>query len=94
MKAWHLGLLRESKTRSELTLEIVSADGDEILEGFLRSDNSEYRVTNGIPRFVENEGCSANFGWQWKKWVKVQYESENVGWPMEGWTDNMFFKAT
>ena len=94
LKAWHLELLRDPKTKSELTLEIVSADGDEILEGFLRSETSQYRITNGIPRFVENEGYSANFGWQWKKWAKVQYESENVGRPMEGWTDNMFFKAT
>lgn len=79
---------------SELRLEVVSAEGDEILEGFLRSDTAEYRITNGIPRFVENEAYSTNFGWQWKKWAKVQYEQENVGRPMEGWTENMFFQAT
>ena len=91
MKAWHLDLLRDPVTKGELKLEVTLADGDEILEGVLRSEASAYRVSGGIPRFVENEGYSANFGWQWKKWAKVQYESENVGRPMEGWTETIFF---
>lgn len=94
MKAHHLKLLRDPKDLSVLRLTATRVEDGEILEGLLQSDNATYPITNGIPRFVESEGYSENFGWQWKKWSKVQYESENEGLPMDGWTENMFFTAT
>lgn len=94
MKTWHLDLIRDPIDHSSFELEAFEMDGNEVLEGVLRSNNSAYPVTRGIPRFVANEGYSANFGWQWQKWAKVQYEEENLGGAMEGWTTKMFQEAT
>lgn len=94
MKKWHLELLRDPRDLSPFRLSVSKADGNEILEGTLHSETTTYPITNGIPRFVESEGYSDNFGWQWKKWAKIQFEEENVGRPMEGWTEKMFLTAT
>jgi len=94
LKEWHLELMQDPKDGSPLHVEISLMNGDEILEGTLHSATQTYEIRNGIPRFVENDGYSANFAWQWKKWATVQYERENIGRPMEGWTEMMFLKST
>ena len=37
---------------------------------------------------------SHSFGYQWHRWPKVQFESENVGKPMEGHTRQMWERIT
>lgn len=65
-----------------------------MIDGLLHSSNYAYPIKNGIPRFVSDEGYSDNFGWQWNKWARVQFEDENVGRPMAGHTAGMFQKIT
>lgn len=94
MKKSFLNLLRCPNTREILKLTIYQQEKDEIIEGFLSSSNFKYMITNGIPRFINNDGYSKNFGWQWKKWSRTQFENENIGLPMEKYTINMFKKIT
>lgn len=89
MKKEHLQLLCDPFDRSELTLSDVEFNGDEIVSGTLNG-KYEYRIKNGIPRFVKDEGYSDNFGYQWNRWARVQFEDENVDKPMQGYTENMF----
>lgn len=90
----HLGLLCDPISREDLRLEIFVEIGEDVVEGLLHSSRSSYPITNGIPRFVRDEGYSENFGRQWERWALVQYEDENVGGPMQGWTTSMFRKIT
>jgi SAM-dependent methyltransferase len=66
--------------------------------GHLVSGANRYPIVGGIPRFVPFEGqnYSGSFGYQWNraKWSRVQFESENVGKPMEGWTRRMWEAIT
>jgi len=55
---------------------------------------NQYPIINGIPRFVAEEFYSDSFGYEWKKWAKVQYESENAGKSMAGHTSKMFETIT
>ncbi len=74
MKEWHVELLRDPFDGSELSLKSTKVIGDEVLEGTLQSQHRTFQISNGIPRFVSSQGYSSNFGWQWSKWAKVQYE--------------------
>ena len=57
--------------------------------------SNSYKIVRGIRRFVNLDGgYSENFGIQWKKWSLVQYDSHNIGGPMEGYTEMMFDKIT
>ncbi|MCI5064510.1 methyltransferase domain-containing protein [bacterium] len=89
-----LPLLVDPVTKKPLLLEERSSDGDDVLEGFLVSETARYPITRGIPRFVSDEGYSGNFGYQWKKWSRVQFESENIGKPLEGHTRKMWHMVT
>lgn len=89
-----LEILCDPKTGEDLVLEDAVLDGDNILEGKLISKSNTYFIKNSIPRFVEDEGYSDNFGNQWKRWPKTQFESENIGKPMAGHTRDMFEKIT
>lgn len=90
MKKHHLRLLCDPETHEDLTLIDAVYDGDEIVSGTLMSLTNRYSISNGIPRFVQNEGYSDNFGYQWNRWARVQFEDQNVGSPMEGHTLEMF----
>ena len=94
MKKEHLDILCCPNSRESLELQNPVFHGDEIISGLLVSGVYEYAIRNGIPRFVDNEGYSDNFGWQWNKWARVQFEDENIGGPMEGYTRTMFKKIT
>ena len=87
-------LLCDPKTGEELQFVAVEVVGSEVITGRLTSSKNVYPIKNGIPRFVEDEGYSNNFGWQWNKWARVQFEDENVGLPMENYTRNMFGRIT
>jgi ubiquinone/menaquinone biosynthesis C-methylase UbiE len=86
----HLKLLRDPFTGEDLDILIEKSKGDEIIEGILKSSSNTYKITNGIPRFVNETNYSDNFGWQWNKWARVQFEDENINKSMEGHTKNMF----
>lgn len=90
MKLHHLELLCDPKTGDSFEVEIKKMEDDEIVEGILTSQNNIYKIYNGIPRFVDEDNYSNNFGWQWNKWARIQFEDENVGGSMEGYTRNMF----
>ena len=82
MKEKFIDILCCPKTNTNLKLKnpVYSSQG-EIESGQLISENNEhsYPIIKGIPRFVDAEFYSKSFGYEWKKWSKVQYEDENVG---------------
>jgi ubiquinone/menaquinone biosynthesis C-methylase UbiE/uncharacterized protein YbaR (Trm112 family) len=94
MKPHHLSLLCDPHTREELTLEGAVFADDEIVSGSLSSARSTYPIIRGIPRFVDDEGYSDNFGYQWNRWARVQFEEQNVGGAMQGHTTRMFTEIT
>jgi len=69
-------------------------EGDEIISGTLLSPSHSYPIIRGIPRFVDDEGYSDNFGYQWNRWARVQFEDHNLGGPMQGHTTRMFTSIT
>ena len=84
-------------TKEKLFLnDAVFSTENEIETGYLVSSTNKYPIVRGIPRFVEFEksNYAQSFGYQWNKWSKVQFESENVNKPMEGHTTNMWEKIT
>lgn len=89
-----LSLLCDPVQKSELKLEVIEKKDDVIIEGILISEKNTYKITNGIPRFVKNSNLKKSFGFQWKKWNNLQFESQNIGKPMEGVTRNLFEKST
>lgn len=94
MKLHHLPLLCDPHTREDLTLEGAVFEGDEIISSTLRSTSHSYPVIRGIPRFVNDEGYPDNFGYQWNRWARIQFEDQNVGGPMQGHTRGMFTHIT
>ena len=63
-------------------------------EGVLLSKSNSYPITNGVIRFVPKSNYSESFGWQWNYWPRVQFDSENIGKPMEGHTTKMWESIT
>jgi SAM-dependent methyltransferase len=90
----------DPQTKAPLTLEVTRDDlrGGEVIEGrfICASTGSEYPIVNGIPRFVDHRApeYAASFGYQWTRWPGVQFESRNVGKPMEGYTRQMWEAIT
>jgi len=90
MKLHHLALLCDPETHENLNLVDAIYDGDEIVSGILISSKNRFPVIRGIPRFVNNDGYSDNFGYQWNRWARVQFEDQNIGGVMQGHTSRMF----
>src|SRR4051812_28115838 len=85
-------------TRQSLQLkEAKYTEDGRIEEGKLVTDDGlhSYPIIRGVPRFVTSDLYSQSFSYEWKKWSKVQYESENVNkdWA-QGFTENMFKQTT
>lgn len=82
-------------TREPLRLEIERCDGDRVLAGALVSSTARYPIEDGVPRFVPRQpNYAQSFGWQWKRWPRLQFESENRGKPMENHTRRMWERIT
>ena len=94
MKINHLEILCDPHTGEDLEVIVNKSIDDEIIEGFLKSSSNTFKINNGIPRFVDEINYSDNFGWQWNKWARVQFEDENKNKTMEGHTRNMFTTIT
>jgi SAM-dependent methyltransferase len=93
----YLDILCDPKTQEPLELKVEKEENDFILEGQLVSPSNTYPVVRGVPRFAGfniNENYAKSFGWQWNKWSRVQFESENKGRKYEGHTLNMWEKIT
>ena len=93
MNQEHLKFLQDPYDGGELKLEIVEYyEGSEtnVKVGFLIGEKFTYEILNGIPRFVKTQGYSGNFGMQWKRWPRIQYEENNIGTQMEGYTRSMW----
>ena len=92
-----LDILCCPKTGAALKLRIdeVFEDGS-IKTGTLITASGEhsYPILKGIPRFVDKEVYAQSFGYEWRKWSRVQFEAENVGGPMAGHTQKMFDAIT
>ena len=88
-------ILQCPKTGADLALEPSEfyEDGT-VKSGVLRCEGGAYPVIDGIPRFVSAEIYSSSFGYEWKKWSRVQFESDNIGTAMEGHTRRMFDACT
>lgn len=85
-----LQYLVDPETHESLSLQIDEASGDVIETGFLISSKNRYPIRRGVPRFVDASGYTASFDYQWQRWARLQFESENIGKPMEGHTRSMW----
>lgn len=80
-----LHLLRCPATKQSLRLEAESTrpDGCVVTGRLVTADGRSYSIIRSIPRFVETEDYSASFGYEWNKWPRVQFDSENANGPMK-----------
>ena len=83
-------------TQEQLKLEPAEVmDNGMVYSGELVSASGKrYPIIRGIPRFVSQEYYASSFGYEWKRWPRVQFESENIGMPMEGHTTRMWEAIT
>src|SRR5256885_3178199 len=85
-------LFADPHTGEQLKLAAAECRGDDVLSGVLASSTAQYPIVRGIPRFVpfETDNYSRSFGYQWNRWPRLQFDSENFGRPMQGHTGRMF----
>ena len=96
MNPLHLRWLACPETQDPLKLEVHEATSHGCIKsGLLRSPAGRgYPIVRGIPRFVSQEHYSQSFGYEWTRWPRVQFESDNVGRPMAGHTTRMLETIT
>lgn len=97
MQARFVDILCCPKTGAALTLDVQEEFSDgSVKTGVLHSVSGQntYPIVRGVPRFVGEEHYAQSFGYEWRKWSRVQFESENVGRPMAGHTEKMFDAIT
>lgn len=96
----HISFLKylvDPRTGQPLEAHSQRNEGDFIWEGELRSDSNRYPIVRGVPRFAgyqDANNYTNSFGYQWNKWARVQFESQNIGKPMQGYTMRMWEKVT
>jgi SAM-dependent methyltransferase len=83
-------------THEPLALEVTRERAGNVLDGRFVSPTGSYPIVDGIPRFVDHQtpAYADSFGYQWTRWPRVQFESENQGLPMEGYTQGMWETIT
>lgn len=84
----------ETHAALELTIYERSANGTVFTGELTSAHGAVYPIIRGIPRFVGKEHYAASFGYEWTRWPRAQFESENVGKPMAGHTTAMWEKIT
>jgi SAM-dependent methyltransferase len=84
------------RTGEALTLEAQTIRSNGMIaDGQLVSpEGTVYPIVRGIPRFVSEEHYASSFGYEWSRWPRVQFESENIGKPMSGHTTRMWEAIT
>jgi len=92
MQKKHLKYLRCPKTGSELELIIAEEEKGRIKSGTLKAleGGAEYPLIDFIPRFVDESNYANNFGDQWNRYARTQYDSES-GFPL---SETRFFEET
>ena len=84
-------------TKLSLSVKIFKTfKNGNIKSGKLINSNNTfgYKIVNGIPRFANSEEYLSNFGYEWRKWSKVQFDSYNVGKIIQNHTSDMFSEIT
>src|SRR3982750_2445937 len=95
MHVQHLDLLRCPHTGQPLRLTEAVVDNGLVVRGSLvTACGRRYPILRGVPRFVGGEHYASSFGYEWSRWPRVQFESENVGRPMAGHTTRMWERIT
>jgi SAM-dependent methyltransferase len=90
-----LPYLRCPVTGESLQLDATTEAGGRIVEGRLvTASGRAYPITGGIPRFAQAIPAVASFGFEWGRWPRVQFEDENVGRRMAGFTTAMWERIT
>lgn len=90
-----LQYLIDPNTGENLTLEGAVEKNGTIQSGFLVSAHHRYPIVRGVPRFAgyqDDSNYTKSFGYQWNRWSKIQFDSENTGRPYEGYTQKMWEK--
>jgi len=93
MQAEHAKFLVCPECKGDLALSIAErGEEDQIKSGILRCQNceKEYPITNHIPRFVASDNYASNFGFEWTRHARTQYDSysgKNI-------SETRFFGAT
>lgn len=79
MRQEHLKYLQCPKTKKSLLIEINEEVNGRIKSGCLIESNSgnKYPIINYIPRFVELENYAVNFGLEWNKHNRTQYDESS-----------------
>lgn len=72
-----LKILRCPKSGEKFKIEIKEKSQNRVKEGKLTSlsGSHTYEIRNYIPRFVNEENYTNNFGYQWNKFAKTQLDS-------------------
>jgi SAM-dependent methyltransferase len=91
-----LDYLADPLTGERLQVEDARMKGDRIESGVLTSALNRFPIIHGVPRFIGHgsDPYAGSFGYQWNRWSRLQFESENVGGPMEGYTLRMWERIT
>lgn len=91
-----LPLLCCPATGEELTLdaEATNEHGMVVTGKLTNRSGRAYPIIRGIPRFVSEELYAGSFGYEWTRWPRVQFESDNIGRPMAGHTTRMWETIT
>lgn len=85
----------DPETGEPLRLEIGDREDDRVHSGAFISSSARYPIEKGVARFVPRQpNYAQTFGWQWKRWPRLQFESENRGKPMENHTRRMWERIT
>src|SRR6187397_809827 len=89
MKLSHYKLFFEDRFRLQITdsIHVPGSFDDKIIKKGKLIDHKtgkEYKIVNGIPRFLDSDtNYSDNFGLQWNKFKKTQFDSY-TGLPLSG----------
>lgn len=85
MHADFLDLLCSPENGRPLELETTTTGPHGIVEsGVLAASSGErYPIVRGVPRFVADERYSDNFGYEWRRWPRLQFDDQNVGGAIE-----------
>jgi len=78
MKQRLLEFLICPESQSRLELEVLESDGEEIMEGVLRSSLGQtYPIHRGVPRFVSSEAYTSSFGYEWNRHARIYFDGKD-----------------
>jgi SAM-dependent methyltransferase len=79
MRSSHIIHLRCPKTKRPLQVEIVQLIDGKIKEGILieAKSGNRYPIINFVPRFVSPDNYANNFGLEWNKHSRTQYDESS-----------------